>query len=82
MHLVRSTLVRQRNDEVLGPQECAPEPPKGKPVWTEDAEKRLENVPALVRGMARKAIERYALEQGFDKITLDVMDRAKQQRGF
>ncbi|MFQ5851228.1 MAG: PCP reductase family protein [Candidatus Binatia bacterium] len=80
MELVRGTLARQR-DQAFAPQPDAGERREG-PVWTQEAEKRLENVPAFVRGMARRAIERYALEEGNDRITLDVMDRAREKIGM
>ncbi|MBI2936394.1 MAG: PCP reductase family protein [Chloroflexi bacterium] len=78
MELVRGTLARQRN-QALAPQTGTPRPAEGL-VWTEEAEKRLENVPAFARGMARKAIERYALEEGYDRITPEVMDGAREKR--
>lgn len=78
MELVRETLVRQRGQAFL-PQRVTSQPGGGV-VWTEEGEKRLENVPAFVRGMARKAIERYAIEEGYDEITLDVMDRARAKQ--
>ena len=80
MQLVKATLARQR-DQVFASQAGAPER-KEEPVWTEEAEKRLENVPVLVRSMARSAIERYALEEGHGEITPDVMDRAREKIGM
>ena len=50
--------------------------------WSGDAEKRLANVPAMVRGMAKKAIERYAQDGGFETITTDVMDKAREKMGM
>ncbi|MFQ5797615.1 MAG: PCP reductase family protein [Bacteroidota bacterium] len=80
MEFVRGTLARQR-DQVFTPQPGASKR-KQDLIWTEEAEKRLENVPALVRSMARSAIERYALEEGHDKITLEVMDQAREKMGM
>ncbi|MBI4296551.1 MAG: PCP reductase family protein [Chloroflexi bacterium] len=79
MELVRDTLVRQR-DQAFTSRRVTSQP-KDVVVWTEEAEKRLANVPAFVRGMARKAIERYALEEGYDEITPEVMDQARAKRG-
>lgn len=45
--------------------------------WTEDAKRRMEHVPAFVRGMAVKAIEAYAVSRGFAQITPVVVDEAK-----
>jgi hypothetical protein len=53
-----------------------------RPRWSEAAERRLQNVPAFVRAMARRAIERYALEEGHAEITSEVMDRARDEIGI
>jgi|TARA_B100000959_G_scaffold123970_1_gene130217 hypothetical protein len=45
--------------------------------WEESAEKRLLNVPEMARPMARKAIENHAKKMGYETITLEVMDEAK-----
>lgn len=55
----------KRGDEVL--------------IWTEEAEKRMENVPSLVKGMARRAIENHARQKGYKKITSEVIDEAKSK---
>jgi len=44
--------------------------------WTEEAERRMERVPAQVRGIARTALLRYAVEQGHTVITSKVIDEA------
>jgi nucleotide-binding universal stress UspA family protein len=44
--------------------------------WTEEAERRMERVPAPVRGIARTALLRYAIEQGHTVITSKVVDEA------
>jgi hypothetical protein len=51
-------------------------------IWTEEAEKRLERIPSFVRSMARKGIEQYALENGFDEIDDSVMDKVKDKYGM
>jgi DNA-directed RNA polymerase subunit RPC12/RpoP len=50
--------------------------------WTTEAEARLERVPAFIRPMARKAIERYAEGQGYPTITEGVMDEARGVMGM
>src|SRR6266540_3705552 len=44
--------------------------------WTEEAEARMERVPAQVKGVARTALLRYAIEQGHTVITNKVIDEA------
>ncbi|MGI8609392.1 MAG: universal stress protein [Candidatus Dormibacteria bacterium] len=45
-------------------------------VWTEEAESRMEEVPAHVRGVVRSAICRYAMERGNSVISSSVIDEA------
>jgi nucleotide-binding universal stress UspA family protein len=47
--------------------------------WTEGALKRMEKVPAFVRGMARKAVEDYAREKGTKDITEELVDEVKKR---
>src|SRR5437773_10538814 len=42
--------------------------------WTEEAEARMERVPPQVKGVARTALLRYAIEQGHTVITNKVID--------
>ena len=42
--------------------------------WTEEAEARMARVPEFVRGMARKAVTRHAMEKGHTVVTSDVID--------
>src|SRR5256712_2907227 len=44
--------------------------------WTEEAEARMERVPAQVKGVARTALLRHAIEQGHTVITNQVIDEA------
>ncbi|MBI4247488.1 MAG: universal stress protein [Candidatus Rokubacteria bacterium] len=44
--------------------------------WTEEAEQRMERVPPQVKGVARTALLRYAIEQGHTVITNKVIDEA------
>ncbi len=48
-------------------------------LWTEEAENRMEKVPSMVKGMARKAIESHARQKGYNKITSEVIDEAKSK---
>jgi hypothetical protein len=47
--------------------------------WTQDAERRLDNIPDFIRPMARREIERIAQERGLATITAQVMDEAKEK---
>jgi nucleotide-binding universal stress UspA family protein len=44
--------------------------------WTAEAEARMERVPQAVKGVARTALLRYAIEQGHTVITSKVIDEA------
>lgn len=46
--------------------------------WTEEAEMRMERVPPLVKGIARTAILRFALERGHSVVTSDVIEQAME----
>ncbi len=45
--------------------------------WSDEARKRLENIPSFARPMATLAIERYAKEKGFRIITPEIMKKAR-----
>ena len=45
--------------------------------WDPDAERRLENVPAPVRAMARMELERTAAERGQSRVTVALMEEIK-----
>lgn len=47
--------------------------------WTDEAEERLERIPAMARPMARTGIEEYAREEGLDEIDEHVMDALKDR---
>ena len=49
----------------------------GAVAWDPDAERRLENVPAPVRAMARTELERTALEKGLSVVTVALMEEVK-----
>jgi hypothetical protein len=45
--------------------------------WEPEAERRLANVPAAVRAMARTELERTAVEQGQARVTVALMEQVK-----
>jgi light-independent protochlorophyllide reductase subunit B len=45
--------------------------------WAADAEQELRKIPFFVRGKARRNTERYALERGFETITVETLYDAK-----
>ena len=45
--------------------------------WDEDALKRLDNIPAFVRGMAKKKIEKAAKDAGVTRVTAEFMETNK-----
>ncbi len=52
------------------------------PIWTEEAEARLERIPSFVRSMIKKGVEDYAREQGYPEIDTTVMDEVKGRLGM
>ncbi|MBI2204358.1 MAG: PCP reductase family protein [Candidatus Rokubacteria bacterium] len=50
--------------------------------WAPEAEARVERIPAFIRPMARRAIERYAESKGYPTITEPVMDEARGVMGM
>ena len=52
------------------------------PQWTEGAIVRIERIPSFIRPMVQRAIERYAAEQGHDRITDAIMDEARSRLGM
>jgi len=46
--------------------------------WTSEAEAKLKDIPFFVRPFARKKIEKYALENNFSPITIEIYDQAKK----
>jgi len=50
--------------------------------WTENAEKRLQNVPSFVRSLARAGIEQYARDNGFAEVNDRVMDEYREKVGM
>jgi DNA-directed RNA polymerase subunit RPC12/RpoP len=66
----------------LGEQEGAAPSESNPPSWEAEAEARLERVPAFIRPMARRSIERYAESKGYSRITDAVMDEARTLFGM
>ncbi len=46
--------------------------------WSPEAEERMERVPPLVKGIARTAILRFAMERGHSVVTSDVVEQAME----
>jgi hypothetical protein len=46
--------------------------------WTKEAEEKLKEIPFFVRPFARKKIETFAIDKGFDLITIEIFAQAKQ----
>ena len=65
-------------DTASAPTPAAP----GAVPWTAAAEQRLETVPEFVRPMARTGIERFAAEQGYERIDERVLDEAREFFGM
>lgn len=66
---------------------AAAAPPTAAPVavevaWSAEARTRLEAIPEPIRPMAKTWIERFAGEQGFERITEQVLDRARGHFGL
>lgn len=49
--------------------------------WTADAERLLSKIPFFVRGRVRKRTETYAAEHGYQTITADVLQEAREALG-
>ncbi len=47
--------------------------------WTDEALTRLERAPSFLRGMVSRLAEKKAKELGYAEITVDILDRFKQQ---
>lgn len=50
--------------------------------WSLEAAARVDRIPAFIRPMAKKAIERYALGKGYRTVTEAVMDEARTALGM
>jgi hypothetical protein len=56
--------------------------PSGGVAWTPEATRRLDNIPEFVRPMARTGIEKFARDNGYERIDEEVLDRAKDFFGM
>ncbi|MFQ5742464.1 MAG: universal stress protein [Acidobacteriota bacterium] len=72
------TLVRLVPCNVLVVNERADEEPIA---WSEEADERLQAIPAFMKPMVRKAIESYARSRGLTRITDEVVTAAKSSHG-
>lgn len=79
LELVRASLASELTPHSIGSEE----PASGAevPVWTDEALKRLERVPPMIRGMVRKAVERFARLQDYPQITWEVVEQAEKAWG-
>ena len=50
---------------------------KSEVIWEQDAEKELKKIPFFVRGKARRNTEKFAVEHGFTRVSLDTLYDAK-----
>ncbi len=60
----------------------AQQEPAAGPVWTAEAEARIERIPSFIQPMVKKGVEDYAREQGYAEIDATVMDEVKGQFGM
>lgn len=77
LELTRSYLAEGREDAILED----PRPTSGV-AWSDDANQRLAQVPAFVRGMVKRIYTDYARERQIGTITPAVMDRARSDLGL
>ena len=47
--------------------------------WDSEAEERLNRAPFLVRGMARRRIEKTARERGLKRVTVELLEQVKKR---
>lgn len=80
LQFVRSTLARKR--EGLEMDAGAGAGADAGLTWSPEAARRLERVPEFIRPLARQGIERFAAERGYQEITEQVMDEARQAIGM
>jgi len=49
-------------------------------IWDDDALKLLEKVPFFVRKVAKKKIEKTAVESGESRVTVELMEKIRRER--
>ncbi|MGH7675484.1 MAG: PCP reductase family protein [Gemmatimonadales bacterium] len=84
MELARSAMLGREDafDDVEKGEAGSAKRPLPSPLWSPDAQERLERVPNFVRGMVKKIYGDYAKEHGLAEITPEVMDRARVDLGL
>ncbi|MEE8400586.1 MAG: PCP reductase family protein [Candidatus Hydrothermarchaeaceae archaeon] len=70
LELTRTTLRQKRKVEME------------EPIWSGEASERIERIPSFARNMAKKAVEKFAKEKGYRKITPEVVEEAKKKMGI
>ena len=50
------------------------------PTWQPEATKHLKNVPFLFRGLAKKKIEKAAIDKNVSEITIKFMEEIRAER--
>ena len=55
---------------------------EGDLIWTEEALERIKRVPFFVRGMAKKTVISFAIENGITTIDAKVMDQVREKVGM
>lgn len=80
LELVRSSLEGGRDDAFAKPTTTPS--PTSRVEWSDAAARRLEAVPAFVRGMVKRIYTDYAKEKGIRQITPEIMDRARSDLGL
>ena len=50
--------------------------------WTKEARERMDSAPPFVRGMATKAVEKFAKENGYGYVTAEALDKAMEKMPF
>jgi hypothetical protein len=49
--------------------------------WTTEAKAKFKNIPYFVRSQARQRIEQLAADSGSDRITAEIVEKAKLEFG-
>lgn len=75
------------NKDLMGEDPWCEYVPRGRqagtqePVWTKEAEARLQQAPAFIRPMIKKGLEAYAKKKGLKEITVEVMAELRKRAG-
>jgi hypothetical protein len=79
LETVRNMVATGRDDAFA---EDGPRRTEGAPVWSSEAQERLQRVPSFVRGMVKRIYADYARQHGIGEITAAVMDTARAELGL